>query len=138
MNLVNSQALPNGESIRHSRNCWENGHRKRRREWEIFQTFCQSTDLGAEPADVIMFDPSSSHPAPPDLKCQVANGPRFFELGEVVQQNLAEASAPIKKGSIAKPYMPPIRIWDPRKYTHQKAKERVRPGSPPGIPGAVL
>ena len=88
-------------------------HRKRLREWEIFQTFCQSTDLGAEPADVIMLDPSSSHPAPPDLKCQLANGPRFFEFGEVVQQNLAEASAPHKEGVDRQTLHAPIRIWDP-------------------------
>jgi hypothetical protein len=65
------------------------------------------------PSDVVMLDPSSSHPAPPDLKCQLADGPHFFELGEIIQQNAAEASARLTRRLIAEGRMPVVRVWDP-------------------------
>ena len=94
------------------------------REWEVFRKFCQSVELGAEPADVVMLDPSSSHPAPPDMKCQLANGPHFFELGEIVQQNAAKASASLTRRLTAKGRVPLVRIWDPvEKMVTKKLKK---------------
>jgi len=86
---------------------------KRLREWEVFWAFCQSTGLTAAVADVIMLDANSSRPPPPDLECQFHDGVHFFELGEVVQQDVAKARAGVKERTIAKKLVPLRRIWDP-------------------------
>lgn len=102
------------------------------REWEIFRKFCQAAELGVEPEDVVMLDPSSSRPAPPDLKCQLAAGPHFFELGEIVQQNAARVSASLARRLIAGGRMPLVRIWDPlEKMLTKKLKKTYDPEARP-------
>jgi hypothetical protein len=78
------------------------------REWETFTRFCRAAGLAIEPADVVMLDPNSSNPSPPDLKCSIEDVAHFFELGEVIQQDIAWAlSRPIFEA-----HLPLAQIWD--------------------------
>jgi hypothetical protein len=47
-----------------------------------------------ELVDVVMLDPNSSNPAPPDLECCLVGGSQFFDLGEVIQEDIASDWAP--------------------------------------------
>jgi hypothetical protein len=81
------------------------------REWEVFTSFCQTAGFAIEPADVVMLDPNSSDPPPPDLKCCLTGEPHFFELGEILQKDIAEASSPKTRQAIVVPRLPLAIIW---------------------------
>jgi hypothetical protein len=71
---------------------------------KVFTTFCYAVgltsglvdvelaDIGR--VDVVMLDPNSSQPPPPDLEYRQGHGSHFFELGGVIQEDIAAASAP--------------------------------------------
>ena len=87
-------------------------NRKLLHEWEVFSSFSQTAGLSIEPADVDMLDPNSPYPPPPDIECHFAYGSLFFELGEILQEDIAKASSPKTRRSIVAPSVPLIRIWD--------------------------
>lgn len=75
-------------------------------EWEMFARFCRAAGLDIHVGRAEMLDPDSSRPAPPDLRCWHNDEPLYVELGEVIQENLAErlaiASArPTRKRDVA-------------------------------------
>jgi len=76
------------------------------REWETFTSFCQVAGFVIEPAGVVMLDPNSSSPPPPDLRCNIDGLPHFFELGEIIQQDIARALSRLESRPIAEPRMP--------------------------------
>jgi hypothetical protein len=59
-----------------------------------------------------MLDPNSPYPPPPDIECHFAYGSHFFELGEILQEDIAKASSRNTCRSIVIPSVPLIRIWD--------------------------
>jgi hypothetical protein len=90
-----------------------NSGRKALREWEIFTGFCQAVGFAIDPAEVVMLDPSSSRPPPPDLKCIVDGLPHFFELGEIIQQDIAWALSRLESRPIVEPHMPLDTVLEP-------------------------
>ena len=64
-------------------------------EWETFVRFCHAAELAVEPGEVIMLDPNSSTPPPPDLACSIRGEPHFFELGEILQASALTRSDPV-------------------------------------------
>lgn len=95
------------------------------REWEIFVRFCQVEGMAADPANVVMLDPNSSHPPPPDLQCHLAGESHFFELGEIIQEDIAKASALHTRRSITEARLPLARIWDPLERMLTKKLNKV-------------
>jgi hypothetical protein len=80
--------------------------RKTLREWETFVSFCQSAGFAIEPADVVMLDPISSSPPPPDLECSIDGLSHYFELGEIIQQDIAWALSRRKSRPIMEAHIP--------------------------------
>jgi hypothetical protein len=80
--------------------------RKALREWETFTSFCQAAGFAIDPADVVMLDPSTSSPPPPDLKCNIGGLPQFFELGEIIQQDIAWALSRHESQAVVEPHLP--------------------------------
>lgn len=78
----------------------------------MFIGFSQLFDVKIDPADVVLLDPTSSHPAPPDIECRLPGGSHFFELTEVVQENIAEASSLKEDRVIVNVGEPVARIWE--------------------------
>jgi hypothetical protein len=76
------------------------------REWEMFISFCRSAGFAVDPAETVMLDPSSSSPPPPDLQCNINGLPHFFELGEIIQQDIAWALSRLESQPITEPHMP--------------------------------
>jgi hypothetical protein len=73
------------------------------REWETFVRFCHAAELAVELGEVIMLNPNSSMPPPPDLACAIRGEPHFFELGEILQEDIAKAAAGKSKRKSAEP-----------------------------------
>jgi len=85
--------------------------RKLLREYEVAMSFCWH--LGVE-VSVVMLDPASSHPPPPDIECQIANGSHFLELAEIIQEDIIEASVFSSKFptlDTTKPQEPLSKVW---------------------------
>jgi hypothetical protein len=83
------------------------------REWEMFVRFCRAAGLGINPAEVEMLDPNSSRPAPPDLRCPLYEQLHYFELGEVIQEDLAAASAHRTRQLVSRDPLPLDRVLSP-------------------------
>jgi hypothetical protein len=83
--------------------------RKLLREYEVAMSFCQQFDLEVK---LVMLDPNSSHPPPPDIECQLSGGSHFLELTEIIQENIAEASSLRNDRAISKLRDPLARDWD--------------------------
>ena len=94
-------------------------------EWEIFVRFCQAEGLTVDPADVVMLDPNSSRPPPPDLECHLAGKSHFFELGEIIQEDIAKALAPHTRRQITEARIPLARVWDPLERMLTKKLNKV-------------
>jgi hypothetical protein len=76
------------------------------REWETFMSFCQAAGFEIEPADVVMLDPNSSSPPPPDLECSIDGLSHYFELGEIIQQEIAWALSRRESRPITEVHLP--------------------------------
>lgn len=76
------------------------------REWEMFTSFCGGAGFEVDPAEIVMLDSSSSIPPPPDLQCSINGLPHFFELGEIIQQDIAWALSRLESQPIKEPYIP--------------------------------
>lgn len=57
---------------------------KRYREWKIFQNFYRAADLNVRPASVSLCEPPV-----PDVCCEIDGRDQYFELGEVVMEQIA-------------------------------------------------
>jgi hypothetical protein len=62
---------------------------KRLREYEVAMSFCSRLGITAS---LVMLEPASSNPPPPDIECRLSDGSHFLELGEVIQEDIIEAS----------------------------------------------
>ena len=82
------------------------------REWEVFISFSRSVGVAIDPAQVVMLDPNSSHPPPPDIEYRSTPQSYFFELGEVIQEDSAEVLSPKTRRMIVETE-PVTRMWDP-------------------------
>ncbi len=76
------------------------------REWETFTSFSRAAGVAVDPACIEMLDPSSACPPPPDLKCSIDGSEHFFELGEIIQQEIAWALSRFSSQPIAEPHLP--------------------------------
>ena len=59
-----------------------------------------------------MLDPNSSCPPPPDVECRLHGGSHFFELAQVIQEEIAEASSLKNNRAISKLRDPLARVWE--------------------------
>jgi len=100
---------------------------KRAREWDLFARFCEAGELDVDPAEVDMLDPPS-----PDLKAEVFGQSQYFELGEIVQQDLMKALAQQGKKPIIDSPLPLIAVWSPLESIIQKkvTKKYARQATP--------
>lgn len=89
-----------------------NEQRKGLREFEVFMAFSYAVPLGIESADVDMLDPNSSSPPAPDIRCRLSGGTHFFELAEVIQGNIAEASSRKNREAIWNTGKHVVAMWD--------------------------
>ena len=88
-----------------------------------------------------MLDPNSAKPPPPDLEYRFVkesvdgkqiHGSHFFELGEVIQEDIAAASAIKTRRLIADPRDPLIRLWETlHKMILKKLGKRYDPEARP-------
>lgn len=108
--------------------------RKVLREWKTFHSFCRCMDL--EPTDIIMLDPNSSSPPPPDLTCKLNGEPHYFELAEIIQQDFAEASSPKNQSRPSKPNGPVSKDWDT--FVDAVTKKLEKTYSPDARPRSLL
>jgi hypothetical protein len=76
------------------------------REWETFKNFCQAAGFLIEPADVVMLDPNSSSPPPPDLECSIDGLSHYFELGEIIQEDIAWSLSRCESRPIVEAHIP--------------------------------
>lgn len=113
-----------------------NDERKLLRELEVFVSFCQRLGLDVRPADVVTLDPNSSHPPPPDVECQLPGGSHFFELAEIIQEDIAEASSLRNERAISKPRDPLARVWETLRET--LAKKLRKTYNPEARPRSLL
>jgi hypothetical protein len=75
-------------------------------------SFCQRLGMEVQPTDVTMLEPTSSHPPPPDIECRLAGRSHFFELAEIIQENIAEKSSLRNARAIEQPWNDPLaRVW---------------------------
>lgn len=84
---------------------------KRLREYEVAMSFCRLLGI---PVSLVMLDPSSSHPPPPDIECQMSDGSHFLELAEIIQEDIIEASVFNRKFPIletTEPQEPLSKVW---------------------------
>jgi hypothetical protein len=74
-------------------------------------SFCQRLGLDVQ---LVMLDPNSAHPPPPDIECQLPDGSHFLELVEIVQEDIAEASSSRNERVITTPGDPGpfAKVWD--------------------------
>jgi hypothetical protein len=89
-----------------------NEQRKGLREFEVFMAFSYAVPLGIESADVDMLHPNSSSPPAPDIRCRLSSGTHFFELAEVIQGNIAEASSQKNREAIWNTGKHVVAMWD--------------------------
>ena len=71
--------------------------------------FCEQ--LGLEAA-LVMLDPNSSQPPPPDIECRFPDGSHYLELAEIIQESIAEACSPKNNDAIVRRNDPLARIWE--------------------------
>src|SRR5665213_799887 len=102
------------------------------REWEIFVRFSQAVELEIDPAEVEMLDPNFSSPPPPDLRCPVAGEMHYFELGEVIQEDLARASTARTRRRVLEPRIPLTKVWTPLEdIVTKKLRKAYNPAAKP-------
>jgi hypothetical protein len=82
------------------------------REWEVFIAFSRTVGVAVDPANVVMLDPNSSYPPPPDVEYRVAPRSYFFEMGEIIQEDSAQVLSP-KKRRLIMETEPLTKMWDP-------------------------
>jgi hypothetical protein len=100
---------------------------KRASEWDLFARFCKAGRIEVDPAEIEMLDPPW-----PDLKVDVLGHYRYFELGEIVQEDWVKALARSEKKPIFHSPLPLITVWSPlASMIQKKAMKRYVPEATP-------
>jgi hypothetical protein len=100
---------------------------KRASEWDLFARFCEAGRIEVDPAEIEMLDPPW-----PDLKVDVLGHYRYFELGEIVQEDWVKALARSEKKPIFHSPLPLITVWSPlASMIQKKAMKRYVPEATP-------
>ena len=68
-------------------------HRKLYLERETFLAFADASGLDIDPRSIENCDPNAAAPSLPDIRCLVSGQEHFFELGEVVDEDLARTAS---------------------------------------------
>lgn len=72
--------------------------RKLYEEWDMFRRFGRSQNGPSIDLDsVTMLDPDSCQPPAPDLACRIMGGIEYFELAEVIEEDIARIAAQARK-----------------------------------------
>jgi hypothetical protein len=66
-------------------------------EWKTFRAFIGASCLDIDPRSIEMCDPNAATPPLPDIRCLVSGELEYFELGEVTEEQLAEAASKAMK-----------------------------------------
>lgn len=85
--------------------------RKLYSEWKTFRCFARSEY--APPIDVdsvTLLQPDSCFPPAPDIACRINRAVEYFELGEIIEEDLARAEAEALKAGNST-YGGPVNLW---------------------------
>jgi hypothetical protein len=86
--------------IEKMKQAWDNlkaPERKLCEEWMMFREFTEASNLDVDPGSIEMCDPNAAKPPLPDIRCLLSGKQEYFELGEVVDESLAEAGSIARK-----------------------------------------
>jgi len=86
--------------------------RKLVEELSMFRRFAKVAPINYEPYSELTLDPNSAFPPPPDLGCSGSEGPLYFELGEVVDNEVAATAARAERERWTV-YGGPVALWKP-------------------------